>query len=86
MYRNSGLGTVFLQVTHLLELAHAIPCGAHERGEQQAAQFSRTRGRQGHWGTRGGWEPPSAVGGGGPLGAQASHCRVETRCLGLCGV
>lgn len=86
MYRNSGPGTVFLQVTHLLELAHAVPCGAHECGEQQAAQFSRTRGRQGHRGTCGGWKPPSAVGGGGPLGAQASHCRGETCCLGLRGV
>ena len=86
MYRNSVLGTIFLQATHLLELAHTVPYGAHECGEQQVAQLSQTWVWQDRQGSPGGWQPPSAIGGKKPVCAQASHCGVETRCLGLCGV
>lgn len=69
MYRNSILGTLFLKVTHLLELAHTVCYEAHECGEELAAQLSQTWGWQGHQGSLSGWQPPSAVSSRKPLGS-----------------
>lgn len=61
VYGNSVPGTVFLKVTHLLEVAHTVPCGAHECGEQQVAQLSQTCGPQGRRGTLVGGSLPALL-------------------------